>query len=126
MKFFITHHAGERYIERIRGGINPTTTNLFTDMLKELSTGKDITNKIYDEVPRYILYLYEKYKQLGLTIIHSNQTLYICRKRPGTQNLFDVITCYNDHRHLEQFKNTAMSREEVFLKIKMIKKQLKS
>lgn len=125
MRFFITYHAADRFIERIRGGINSTNNNLFAEMLKELSIGKDITNKIYDEVPRYILYLYEKYKQLGLTIIHSNQTLYICRKRPGTQNLFDVITCYNDHRHLEQFKNSAMKREEVFLKIKMIKKQLK-
>lgn len=81
--------------------------------------------KLFDETPRYILYLYEKYRQLGLTIIHSNTTLYICKKRVGTQNLYDILTCYNDHRYLEQFKNTKLTREEIFLKIKLIKKQLK-
>lgn len=125
MKFFITHHAGERYVERIRGGINSTDTNLFSEMLKQLHEGKDITNKIYDEVPRYILYLYEKYQQLGLTIIQFQNTVYICKKRSGTQNLYDVLTCYNDYRHLEQFRNTTLSREEIFLKIKLIKKKFK-
>lgn len=125
MKFNITHHASERYIERVRCGIHSTDTNLYTEILKDLSAGKDITNKVYDEAPRYILYLYEKYKQLGLTIIHSKSTLYICKKRQGTQNLYDVLTCYSDHRYLEQFKNTVMSREEIFLKIKILKKQLK-
>jgi len=125
MNFFITHHAGERYVERIRGGLNSTEQNLFSEMLTKLRAGKDITSKIFDDAPRYILFLYEKYKQLGLTIIQSNDTLFICRKRPGTQNLFDVITCYNDHRHLEQFKNTAMKREEIFLRIKEIKRKLK-
>lgn len=38
MKFNITHHAAERYIERVRGGI-PTESNLFTEILKDISLG---------------------------------------------------------------------------------------
>lgn len=91
MKFFITHHAGERYIERIRCGLNSANNNLFAEILTKLNTGKDITNKVFDEAPRYILYLYEKYKQLGLTIIQTDDIIFICKKRSGTQSLFDVI-----------------------------------
>jgi len=125
MKFWLTQHSKERYVERILNGLN-NIDNLNVTILKQMSAGVDITNKVYDDCPRYILFLYEKYKQLGLTIIKSDNVLFICKKRKGTYDLYDVLTCYfDDGKFLRQFKNTALSREEIFLKIKMIKSKLK-
>jgi hypothetical protein len=125
MKFWLTQHSKERYVQRILNGLN-TTENLNVMILKQISSGADITNKIYDECPRYILFLYEKYKELGITIIKKDNVLFICRKRKGTYNLYDVLTCYlEDGNYLKQFKNSALSREQIFLKIKMIKTTLK-
>jgi hypothetical protein len=124
MKFWLTQHAKERYLERILNGTN-VTDNLNMRMLKDLYSGSDITNKVYDECPRYILFLYEKYKELGLTIIKSGSILFITKKRKGTYNLYDVMTCYfEDGKYLRQFKNTVLTREQIFLKIKEIKSKL--
>lgn len=125
MKFWLTQHSKERYLERILNGLN-TSENLTITMLKHLNNGVDITNKVYDECPRYILYLYEKYKELGLTIVKAGNVLFITKKRKGTYDLYDVMTCYpyDDGKYLKQFKNTALSREQIFLKIKEIKRKL--
>ena len=126
MKFWLTQHSKERYVERILNGLN-TSNNLNITILKEISAGVDITNKVYDDCPRYILYLYEEYKELGIRIIKKDNVLFIAKKRKGTYDLYDVITCYNydEGRYLRQFKNTTLSRETIFLKIKMIKSKLK-
>jgi hypothetical protein len=125
MKFWLTQHSRERYVERILNGLN-SVDNLVIHILKQISSGKDITNKVYDECPRYILFLYEKYKELGITIMLSDNVLFICKKRKGTYNLYDVLTCYwYDENYLKQYKNTALTREQVFLKIKEIKSKLK-
>jgi len=124
-KYYISRHCQERYMERIRMGSNTSETSPLTEMINSLKAGKDITQNVYDDVPRYILFLYEKYKQLGITIIESNNTIFIARKRTGTLNLYDVVTCYSAHRHLEQFKNTDMKRQDIFIKIKQIKTKLK-
>jgi hypothetical protein len=125
MKFWLTQHSRERYVERILNGLN-IIDNLNVTILKKISAGVDITNKVYDECPRYILFLYEKYNQLGITIIRSENILFITKKRKGTFDLYDVLTCYyEDGNYLRQFKNTALSRDMIFLKIKMIKGKLK-
>lgn len=126
MKFWLTQHSKDRYVERILNGLN-TADNLNVTILKQISSGVDITSKVYDDCPRYILYLYEKYKELGITIIKKDNVLFIARKRKGTYDLYDVITCYNydEGRFLRQFKNTALTREEIFFKIKLIKSTLK-
>ena len=124
MKFWLTQHSKERYVERVLNGLN-TVDNLNVTILKQISAGVDITNKIYDECPRYILYLYEKYKELGLKIIKSGNVLFLTKKRKGTECLYDVITCYLENsNYLRQFKNTALSREMIFIKIKEIKRKL--
>lgn len=124
MKFWLTKHSKDRYVERILNGLN-TVDNLNVTILKQISAGIDITNKVYDECPRYILYLYEQYGELGLTIIKSGNVLFITKKRKGTYNLYDVVTCYlEDGNYLRQFKNTALSREMIFIKIKEIKRKL--
>lgn len=125
MRFWLTHHCKIRYVERVLNG-NNNMENLNVTILKDISAGTDITSKVYDETPRYILYLYEKYKELGITIIRNKNILFIARKRKGTYNLYDVLTCYvDDGNYLRQFKNTALSREEIFLKIKLTKTKLK-
>jgi hypothetical protein len=125
MKFWLTKHSKERYVERILNGLN-TVDNLNITILKQISSGIDITNKVYDECPRYILYLYEQYGELGLTIIKSGNVLFITKKRKGTYDLYDVVTCYlEDGNYLKQFKNTALSRENIFIKIREIKSKIK-
>jgi len=127
MKFWLTQHCRERYVERILNGLN-SVDNLNITIIKQMITGADITNKVYDDCPRYILYLYEKYGQLGLTIIKAENVIFIAKKRKGTYNLYDVLTCYpyQDGKYLSQFKNTALSRDMIFLKIKQIKSKLKN
>jgi hypothetical protein len=120
----LTQHSKERYVERILNGLN-TLDNLNVTILKQISAGVDITSKVYDDCPRYILFLYEKYRELGLKIIKSGNILFITKKRKGTYDLYDVVTCYlEDGNYLRQFKNTALSREMIFIKIKEIKRKL--
>lgn len=124
MKFWLTNHVKKRYIERVLNGLN-NFENLNITILKHVSSGKDITNKVYDDCPRYILYLYEKYKQLGITIMLAGDVLYITKKRKGTYDLYDVLTCYPyTGDYLRTFKSTVLSRDMIFMKIKEIKKTL--
>jgi hypothetical protein len=124
MKFWLTQHSKERYKERILNGLNPFE-NLNVTILKQISAGADITNKIYDDCPRYVLFLYEKYKELGIKIVRFENILFITKKRKGTDNLFDVLTCYlEDGNYLKQFKNTTLSRQDIYLKIKILKGKL--
>lgn len=123
-KYFITRHCQDRYLERVRNDQN-TSPNLLLEILKTIYAGKDITNKVRVEVPRFILYLYEKYKSAGFKIVTNENIIFITQKRKGSTNLFDVITCYYDTgKFLEQYKNTALTRQEIFSKISAIKKTL--
>jgi len=125
MKFWLTQHSKDRFKERILDG-NDLNGNLNVHILQKISGGKDITNKVYDECPRYILSLYEKYKELGITIMLSDGIIFITKKRKGTYELYDVLTCYkHDENYLKQYKNTVLSREQIFMKIKEIKMKLK-
>jgi hypothetical protein len=125
MRFFITQHCQERYLERVRNNKN-TSPNLMKEILRDVYESKDITNEVYDNIPRYILFLYEKYKTANIKIFKSkDKVIYIAQKRKGTESLYNVITCYFDNNHWKQFENTVLNREEIFLKIKQIKKQLK-
>ena len=124
MKFWITTHCRERYIERINNGLAINNNVLFS-ILNSLSTGRDITNKIYDDIPRYILYLYENYGSVGQRIIKVGDIIYIVKKRPGTQDLYDVLTCFQDINSWDKYRNTILTREQIFMKIKQIKKELR-
>lgn len=121
MRFWITTHCQERYISRVNNGIRCGSI----DILKDISKGKDITNEIYDSNPRYIMFLYEKYKSANQKIIKSGHNLYIVKKRQGALDLFEAITCFVDQNKLEEFKNTILSRQDIFIQIKLLKSKYK-
>jgi hypothetical protein len=125
MKFWITQHCQDRYLERVNNGLYKNE-NLRIAILKELSLAKDITDKIHTEIPRYILYLLEKYKEAGQRILLNGTVIFIVNKRKGTESMYDVYTCYHDYeKHLEQYRKTILSRDEIWMKIKMLKKTMK-
>jgi len=129
MKFFLTKHCKERYVERVQNGLNPGGNILMT-ILNDLNEAKDITDKIYRECPRYILHLHEKYKEAGQRILQKDNILFIGKKRPGTgtpgkinDGIFDVFTCYNQgYQYLANFKSTVLNNEDIYIKIKQVKK----
>ncbi len=121
MSLWITSHCKKRYVERINDG-KPVDV---IEILKAVSSGKDITDKIYTEAPRYILYLYEEYGGLGLKIVSNGDIIFILKKKEGTEKMFSVITCFKNINYLKQFKETSMSREDIFIKIKIAKSNLK-
>ena len=125
MNIFITTHAKQRYRERFLD--NSHNVNILPLMLKDIHSGKDITQKIYNDVPRFILYLYEKYEELGISIIESidKNKIFILKKKDKSIDCLYVITCIKSENYLNQFKNTSLSREDIFLKIKTIKSKLR-
>ncbi len=118
MKIWITNHCKERYVERVNEG---RCTDV-VDILKAISSGKDITNKVLDDAPRYILYLYEKYNEFKLTIIKNNNVIFILRKK---DDVYHAITCFKDENYLSMYKNTSMSRADIYLKIRLLKSKIK-
>lgn len=121
MQLWITNHCKERYAERINNNIPVDVVVI----LKSITSGKDITNKVLEEAPRYLLYLYQKYNEFGLTIIKTDNIIYILKKKEGTFNTYTALTCYKDDNYLSQFKNTVMSRSEIYIRIKILKAEIK-
>lgn len=119
MKYYITKHCRDRYIERI------STLDNITDVLNDIYKGSDITNSLFDKYPRYILYLYERYNSCNVKIIQNGNNTYIARKRVGTINIYDVVTCYKDS-NFDSFGNTSLNRQEIFIRISILKKKLKA
>lgn len=116
MKFFITKHCKERYIERVLGGLNSSPNILFT-IFSDLNSGKNITSELSEKLPRFILYLKERYgKDKGYNIIKNNNTLFIAIKRKGTDNLYDVVTCYIDIDIYSKF-STCLTNKEIYLRL---------
>lgn len=125
LKFWATQHAQQRYIERVKNGLN-TSNNVAVEILKLISLAEDVTDKIFNQVPRYILYLHENYGNCNYKIMEKDNIIFLCKKREGTEKLFEIITCFlSSSNYLSQFKNTVLTREEIFLKIKAIKKKNK-
>lgn len=123
-KYILTHHVKNRYLERVKNGLN-TSNNLLFEILDELKLAKDVTQTIFDTIPRYILYLYEKYKSANMKILKKDNVYYICKKRPNTESLYDVLTCYYGEDKFKMFQNSILSRQQIFEKISKKKKELK-
>ena len=118
MSYFITKHCKERFAQRI------APFNNVKEILNTVYNGKDITNTIFDKYPRYILYLYERYNECNIKIIQNGNSNFICRNRPGTINMLDVLTCYTGSGY-DKFGNTELTRQEIYIRIKMAKSKLK-
>lgn len=119
MKYNITNHCKERYIERILN--HAKSENLFKVMLEELRWSKNITGEIANKVPRFILYVKERYDNNINILEYNNQTIFILTKVKDTQDTYAVLTCFNKHNYLDMFKNSHMSNEEIYHKLKLLK-----
>jgi hypothetical protein len=109
---------------RVRNNLN-TSNHLLKEILNSIYSAKDVTSKISNEIPRFTLYVLETYKISGIHILQDGKIYYICYKRNGTNDLYDVVTCYFGEEKFNMFKNSELSREEIFIKIKQIKYKLK-
>lgn len=118
MKFYITKHCKERYLERILGGLN-SSPNLLLTIFNDLNNSKNITSELSTKLPRFILYLKERYGNKGYNILKNNNTLFILIKRKGTLDLYDVITCYIDIDIYSKF-STVLTNKEIYLKLSTI------
>ena len=117
MKFYITKHCKERYRERVLGNTG-IVDNLVIAILKDLNSGKNITSKLSTELPRFILYLKQQYgSDKGYNIIQKDHTFFILTKRKGTEDLYDVLTCYIEFETFKKFKNTVLTNAEIHLKL---------
>jgi hypothetical protein len=119
MSYFITKHCKDRFLERI------APFSDVREILKIVYSGSDLTNTIFDKYPRYILYLYERYSECSIKIVQNGDVTFICKRRPDTQSTFDVMTCYRADS-FDKFGKTALPRQEIYLRIKIIKSKLKS
>lgn len=119
MRYNITTHCKERYIERILN--HATEGNLFVQILNDLKTSKNVTGEIANKVPRFILYVKERYGT-NINILENGEKVFILTKIKDTQESYSVLTCYNKNNYLDQFKKSHMSNEEVYHKLKMLKK----
>lgn len=123
-KYMLTQHVKDRYLERVKNGLN-TSNNLLFEILDEIKLAKDVTQNIFDTIPRYILYLYENYKSANMKILKKDNVYYICKKRQNTESLYDVLTCYYGEEKFKMFQSSVLSRQQIFEKISKKKKELK-
>ena len=119
-KFYVTKHCKQRYIERTLGGLNSSENILFT-ILSDLKSAKNITSQLSTENPRFILYIKERYGNIGFNFLKSNHTIFVLTKRKQTNDLYDVITCYIENSDLEMFKNSILTNEQIYLKLSTLK-----
>lgn len=118
MKYQINPHCRDRYIERVRS--SASSKNLYREILENLWDAKNITSQISNDCPRFILYVKERYGN-NINILEKGEVIYILEKQKLTVDTYNVLTCYIKHRFLEQFKHSALSREEIFHRLKMLK-----
>lgn len=118
MTYTITQHCRERYIERILNFAK--CENLLRQMLEELRNSKNITGDIANKVPRFILYVKERYGR-NINILENGETIYILTKVKDTANIYAVLTCYNKRNYLNMFENSQMTKEEIYHRLKLLK-----
>lgn len=121
MKFYITKHAQSRYLERVYNNQN-VSSHLLNTILADLYSAKNITGTIAYNVPRFILYLKERYgSDKGFNILKYKNVLFIATKRKGTTDLYDVVTCYIENNTFDMFKNTTLCRDEIHMRLSNLK-----
>ena len=120
MKFNVTKHCRERYLERVLGKSN-SHNDLLKTILNDLLSSTNVTSKLSSDVPRFILFIKEKYGSCN--ILQKEHTLFICKKRKETKDLYDVVTCYLNKDNLKMFRETVLSNDEIYLKLKLLKSE---
>jgi len=123
MKFNITKHCSDRYVQRVLAGSN-VINNLYVQILKDLSSGTNITSKISEKHPRYLLYVKERYgSDKGYTFIKKGDLIFLLTKRKNTNDLYDVLTCYIETIDTyKRFDDSVLTKEEIYYKLSTLKK----
>ena len=123
MTYNITNHCKDRYVERVLGNSN-SSKNIFVEMIKDLSTAKNITSTLSEKYPRFILYVKERYgKDIGFNFLQKDKTIFVLTKRKGTVKLYDVLTCYIESGTIAKFANTKLTHEQIYTKLSLLKNE---
>lgn len=121
MKYYITKHCKDRYLQRVLNG-NNVKENLLSSILDDLKSGKLITSEISNKYPRFVLYLKETYgSDKGYNFIQKDNTIFVLCKRKGTEELYDVVTCYIESGVFESFNNTVLTDKEIYNRLALTK-----
>ncbi len=124
-KFIFTQHFRERFSERI---LNQPDVNfvkgvdrLIMDDIKEAKEKREYLN-----LPRFVLYLYEKYKGVnGVQIFESDNAIYVTKHEKGMGFNY-VLTCWNKKSDYYfgpngMFRNSALPNKEIYNRIAEMK-----
>ena len=126
MKFYITRHCSKRYLERVLNGL-AITDNLLVTIFNDLNSSTNITSKVSEQYPRFVLYLKEKYgSDKGYNILKKNDTIFIATKNKDTKDTYNVLTCYIDSNMFETFNNTKLSKQDIYVRLAMAKTKFKN
>lgn len=121
MKYYITKHCKDRYLQRVLNG-NNVNENLLFSILDDLKFGKLITSEISNKYPRFVLYLKENYgADRGYNFIQKDNTIFVLCKRKGTESLYDVVTCYIESGVFESFNSTVLTDREIYNRLALTK-----
>lgn len=81
------------YQNIIKNDIQKEFNNLLATIFNDLNNSKNITSQISTDVPRFILYLKERYgNDKGYNILKKDHIVFIAVKRKGTYDLYDIVT----------------------------------
>ena len=88
---------------------------LLETIMNVASAGESMV--INDPKGENYLITYPYLKDKGYNIIQKDHTFFILTKRKGTENLYDVLTCYIEFDTFRKFSNTCLTKEEIHLKL---------
>lgn len=126
MKLYVTEHARQRYVERVCNGLN-TSNNLLKLMMNNIYAAKEVSSQISNDNPRFILHIHEKFLRKGVKVFLHDNVYYIGLPGEGRSlGKTVIVTCYHEGGdRMRMFKESSMSRTEIFIRLKMVKKKLK-
>ena len=119
-KFYVTKHCIKRYIERVL--LNVRCETLMTDILTSIYTSTNITGRIANEYPRYILHAKETYKN-SIQILKKGDIIFITTKDKKSKYIpkYNVLTCYKGEDNFKKYKNTVLTNKQIHEKLSILK-----
>ena len=123
--FRFTDHVRQRYAQRILNEKNHNQIKNLDSMI--IHDIKDASEKReYLNLPRFVLYLWEKYGGTKHTrIFESEKAIYIATKEPD-KGYMSVLTCWNKNDDYSFgakgiFRTSVLSNTEIYNRIAVLK-----